>query len=548
VLRTVHDNGRSGPGYIVISPDPPPLLPRLAAFYARHKPDKDADEVRAVAEYFNGQESELEAKLLQEYGVGLASLASLASLAAAVADDSAAGSRQPRQPQAQQRAQQRAQQQAQRQPPLAASASAPALAPAPAMRTSASAPTVGLGGTHSTWQAAIKATIGHGGSLGQGKRDGRTPPVSALAAGGVEAEEGSMDLDEHDAAGAPTTASVCPRGPAATHPKPAQNSSVGAAVPLFDLGSAVPRFRGYGTRDAAEWGCWRQHGQAKQGVGQGADDLPNAQVGLGPAAVPAPPAQCHIGKGWRVIDKRTNRLGCTTTFAYNPKTGEIEGYVEGRDECAAAAKAAMGAAWRVRPIIERWRAGQAAAGVRQAMAELLRVRLPVIDKEISEARLRMIQRRVLEVMLELYNCTPCSLIEVDLPAGRINMVKEVEFQGGKAVFKSSAAVLLEQLVVVRQAITRTCAECAFQDMHWYVEGHTAPSSKADGGMALSMARSVAVCRHITAANGGSGGALLLPKGFGMYAPPAEGKDPRRVEIRVVDPAVITAVATAFCDT
>jgi outer membrane protein OmpA-like peptidoglycan-associated protein len=234
-------------------------------------------------------------------------------------------------------------------------------------------------------------------------------------------------------------------------------------------------------------------------------------------------------KNWRIVEKNTDRTGLCTTVLYDPKTGDLQGIVEGKEESRLAALCALRAAFSVRRHIAKWEAAVQARAVKAAMHYFEKVALRELADEIERARMRNIQRRVMALMEE--RSIPCTLIDIDLIHRKIDLHEEVQFVPGKAEIKLSSYPLMKQIVGAFSCIHQTCDEFGEPQIDWGVDGHTALSDKDDSGMGTSLQRARAVCQFIDKA--GIPAKNLHPKGHGCFIKPAEGKDPRRVELRML---------------
>ena len=118
----------------------------------------------------------------------------------------------------------------------------------------------------------------------------------------------------------------------------------------------------------------------------------------------------------------------------------------------------------------------------------------------------------------------------------IDLHKQVEFEGGKAVIKATSKFLMEQIRVAIKAIAQTTEEFEVPPMHFRIEGHTSYSKKSpDGGIGTSNARAKAVMSDLS--RGGVPKQILHPVGHGCSMPltkNARDAANRRVEIHVMD--------------
>jgi outer membrane protein OmpA-like peptidoglycan-associated protein len=127
-------------------------------------------------------------------------------------------------------------------------------------------------------------------------------------------------------------------------------------------------------------------------------------------------------------------------------------------------------------------------------------------------------------------------ITVDLIIRTIELHKQVEFVGGKAVVLASSIPLLKQITFAIQMIDKTCEEFKVPYLHMRIEGHTSYAKKsADGGILTSNNRAKAVVEELV--EHGVPSSILHPVGHGCTKPLTKNsKDAanRRVEIHVMD--------------
>jgi len=181
--------------------------------------------------------------------------------------------------------------------------------------------------------------------------------------------------------------------------------------------------------------------------------------------------------------------------------------------------------------LQAHRAAQAARGIPHLVAPVLKY----IEAQKAILLMEEIQRRVVTLMHVDISGIDCNLISVNLIKNEVKLLEQVQFEPGTSTIKSDSMPLLDQLVVARKCITKTCREFEVDDMLWRVEGHTAKSKKsADGGIATSMARAKAVCGYLRLR--GVDVNFLRAEGCGSFRPPSDpSTDARRVEIHVVKP-------------
>jgi outer membrane protein OmpA-like peptidoglycan-associated protein len=282
---------------------------------------------------------------------------------------------------------------------------------------------------------------------------------------------------------------------------------------------AIPVFSGYRESEAADFAEWRAAGPT-----------------LTPAAVP----ERGWPRGWEVSNRVTLPAekdefgqpspygGVSTLTLYDPKTGKMCKLIEGAPESKRAAAAAAAAARSVAWIVAQEDSRRCCRLLRKDMALLIHSKLPNIWEEIAKARLRRMQDKVNELMEHSVSHIHCDLITVDLASNQIRMNEEIQFVPGKTEIKSHSWTLLNQIVCALNAVEDACDLYKEPQLHWSVEGHTAPSDKDDSGMGTSLQRSRAVCGYLKEHEINAD--ILHPKGHGCFRAPPAGKDPRRVEI------------------
>jgi outer membrane protein OmpA-like peptidoglycan-associated protein len=286
-------------------------------------------------------------------------------------------------------------------------------------------------------------------------------------------------------------------GSSSVLPKPASKHAISAASldsqrkrlkPLscdttVDLKGPRPKFNGPNPADAAQWQKWR--------------DTPPEDRMLKPPAPTELQRKYPPSDGWELIRVEERKFSDVKIFhVLNRRDGAICAMCQGADACAAAALQAARAAASVAHVLANARAGEVARATRRAMQQFLDVRLPALERQIEAATMQMIQERVLELMHEDTSGVDCGLMEVDLVHFAVRLRENIQFTGGKADIIPKSIPLMNQIAVCKRAITQTCAEFDVPNMHWRVEGHTAPSKKADGGKQLSKERAAEVCRQL----------------------------------------------------
>jgi outer membrane protein OmpA-like peptidoglycan-associated protein len=298
----------------------------------------------------------------------------------------------------------------------------------------------------------------------------------------------------------------------------------------------APKFAGVDAGESQLWKAWKQ--------------IPPENFRRKPARAPTELERAFPKTdGWellRVDEKATplvldngQREIVRTFRVVNRKNGHIGALREG----AAASAAAAAHAWRctreVFYCVANWRVGECARSLYKWRKNFRREEHR-LEALLATTKMRMIQERVDRLMSEEVCGVSCDMVTVDLRARTVRMSENIQFEGGKCQILEESKGLLDQVEIAKESITQCCKEYHLPNMHWNVEGHTAPSRKADGGLMLSKLRAIEVCRQLV--ERGSDDFFFHADGRGCFVPPPGGEDPRRVLIHVMTPHEVTELA------
>jgi outer membrane protein OmpA-like peptidoglycan-associated protein len=235
-------------------------------------------------------------------------------------------------------------------------------------------------------------------------------------------------------------------------------------------------------------------------------------------------------KGWYIVSKHFNkRTKVNTLCLNNRKTGEMAKVVEGQEACFEAACTARRASAIAQAAVAPLLASHKAAQTANEAAKLALVtlgRMPGIEEEILEAKLRMVQRD-----LDLEVGDTCPFVTLDVKARKIVLKEPCNFIGGKAQIVDDSLPVMKQITVVVLALAKVLKSHHWAMLHIQIDGHVHPTGKDMRCLVISYFRAAEVARQIVAA--GLSREYMHVFGYGGTRPVGAKDKNRRVEISLV---------------